>query len=106
MARGGTRNVRLMLTPRADTFIAEWKRKSGLDDPILDIGWGRWNHESDDHWMLGLHDRAKLGDDWPGWVGIAPEFVFVVINPSLFDRLEGCILDVGPDGSPRLDDAT
>src|SRR3977135_2631950 len=99
MYKGGSRNVRLMLTPLAQRYIDELKRNSDLEEPIVQIGWGRWNDESEDHWILGLNDRVRMGEDWPGWLGIAPEFQFVVINPTLFDRLDGCILDVNGRGS-------
>ena len=98
--------MRLMLTPRAEEYIKHFKRKSGLDDPIVGIGWGRWNHETEDHWMLGLYERSTVGSDWPGWHAIAPEFDFVVINPALLNRLEGRVLDIA-EGKPKVsDDAT
>ena len=103
MYKGGCRNVRLMLTPRAQRYIEDWKQKSELEDPIVQIGWGRWNHESEDHWILGLNDKVRMGPDWPGWLGIAPEFQFVVINPMLFDRLDGCIMDIDSKGSTKVD---
>jgi len=100
----GFRHVRLMLTPRAEDYIDKLKQDTALNDPIVQIGWGRWDHETEDHWQLGLNERSNVSG--AAWHGIAPEFEFFVLHPALFDRLEGCILDI-TEGTPKVsDDAT
>jgi len=86
----GEFSVNLRLTDEAKQYLSELKSKSQLDNPIPGIGWGKWNHETEDHWMVSLYDR----DECAGWLCKAPEFEFVIINPNLIERLHDRVLDV------------
>jgi hypothetical protein len=95
----GERHLNLTLTPRAREWLETYKTKSGLKDPIPNIQWSRVRGESEEQLMLGLYERGNVRE---GWLGIADDFRFVVIQEWLFDRLDGKTLDVVYDTEGRL----
>ena len=48
--------------------------------------------------MIGLYERDRVRE---GWLGIAGDFSFVVIQERLFDQLEGKTLDAILDAEGR-----
>jgi len=86
----GEFKVNLRLTDEAKRYLADLISRSELENPILEIAWGKWNHETEYHWLIGLHDREECG----GWLCRAPEFEFVIIHPSLAERLNDRLLDI------------
>ena len=87
----GERHVNLSVTDRAKTWIDRFKAQSGLRSPIVKLGWARWTDESADHWMIGLYDRNDVRE---GWLGIAPDLEFVVIQEWILDAVDNKTLDV------------
>ena len=86
----GEFQVNLRLSDEAKKYISGLKASSKIENPILGISCGRWNHETDDHWFIGLFDR----DECAGWLCKAPEFEFVIVNPDLIERLNDRVLDI------------
>ena len=93
----GEFNVDLQLTEDARRFISVMLEQTDIHDPILGIGWGRWNHEKEEHWLLGLYSRPKCS----GWLCKANGLEFVIVNPSLVERLHGRTLDIVKN-QPRI----
>jgi hypothetical protein len=86
----GEFRVNLHLADEARSFISDLLEGTDIPDPILGIGWGRWNDEKEDRWLLGLYSRARC----TGWLCTTKQFEFVVINPNLVERLDGRTLDI------------
>jgi len=82
--------VDLKLTDEARIFVSGLLDRTDIVDPIVGIGWGRWNHETEEHWLLGLYSREKCS----GWLCKGPALEFVIINPSLVERLQGRTLHI------------
>lgn len=95
MRKLGEFKVNLRLTEEAKRYVADLMAKSKLADPILGIAWGKWNHESEDHWFVGLYDREECA----GWLCRAPGFDFVVTHPILAERLNDRVLDIRDSGT-------
>jgi hypothetical protein len=90
MKKLGEFKVNLRLTDEAKRYLADLMRMSELENPILEISWGKWNHETEYRWLIGFHDRENCG----GWLCTAPEFEFLIIHPSLAERLNDRVLDI------------
>ena len=86
----GERKVNLLLTTRTQEFLDRFKAKSKLNSPILGIGWSRVSRETTERWTIGLYDRKDVRE---GWLGIAPEFEFIVIQDWILDELDNKTLD-------------
>jgi hypothetical protein len=86
----GERKINLQLTQRTREFLDRFKAKSKLDSPILGISWSRVSNESNERWTIGLYDRKDVRE---GWLGIAPEFEFIVIQEWVLDELDDKVLD-------------
>jgi len=95
----GKRHLALQLTSHARKWIDDYKAKSGLRDPIPTIHWSRVRGEAEEQLMIGLYEYDNVRE---GWLGIAEDFQFVVIQEWLFDRLEGKTLDLIHDAEGRL----
>lgn len=91
----GERKVNLQLTERAKQYVERYKASARLGSPILSIKWAKWSDEPAERWVIGFHDRNRLQE---GWLGITPEFEFVVIQEWILDSLDGKTLDVGENG--------
>ncbi|MEO8165889.1 MAG: hypothetical protein ABI619_10895 [Betaproteobacteria bacterium] len=91
----GERAVNLKLTDRARERISQWKASSKLQSPVLSIKWAKWNDEPSERWVIGFHERSRVQE---GWLGITPEFEFIVIQERVLDSLDGKTLDIGEDG--------
>jgi hypothetical protein len=86
----GEIEVDVRLTEGAKNYVSAWMEKSGLRNPILGISWGKWGHEAEFRWLLGLYDR----DTCAGWLCKAPEFEFVTVSDQFIGQLNGRVLDV------------
>jgi len=87
----GERKVNLQLTERAKEFIERYKAKTNLKSPILSIGWAKFNRETEERWYVGFQDRNDVRE---GWVGIAPDFEFVVVQEWILDQMDDRVLDI------------
>lgn len=94
----GERHLRLQLTDRARKWFDDYMSTSGLKDPIPCLQWSRVRGDSHEQLMIGLYERDRVRE---GWLGIAGEFRFVVIQEWLFDQLEGKTLDAILDAEGR-----
>jgi hypothetical protein len=94
----GERHLQLQLTDRARKWFDEYMSSSGLSNPIPMLQWSRVRGESDEQLMIGLYERDRVRE---GWLGIAGDFSFVVIQEWLLDRLEGKTLDAILDAEGR-----
>jgi hypothetical protein len=90
----GEQKVNLRVTDRTRAFLDRFKARSRLDDPVLGISWGRVGHETDERWTIGLYDRKDLRE---GWLGIAPDFDFVVVQDWALKALDDKVLDFDED---------
>lgn len=90
----GERKVNLQLSGRAREFIERYKAVSGLRSPILGLTWGRFSEESEERWSIGFYDRKDVRE---GWLGITPEFEFVVIQEWILDAVQNRVMDVDGD---------
>ena len=69
--------------------------KAQLRSPIFGVLWvGKYDYPRG-KWISGLYDRA---DDIPGWLGIAPEFEFVVVQEWVLDKVDNKVLDIDDKG--------
>src|SRR5258706_13269742 len=90
MKKLGEFKVNLRLTVEAKLYVADLMANSKLTNAILGIAWGKWNHETEQHWLIGLYDREECS----GWLCRTPEFDFVIAHPSLAERLNDRVLDI------------
>lgn len=90
----GERKVNLQLTERAREFIERYKATCGLRSPILGLTWGRFSKEPEERWSIGFYDRKDLRE---GWLGITPEFEFVVIQEWVLNAVDNRVMDVDGD---------
>ena len=90
----GERKVNLQLTERTREFLNRFKAKSKLSSPILGIAWSQVSRETTERWTIGLYDRKDVRE---GWLGIAPEFEFVVIQDWILGELDNKTLDFDDD---------
>ena len=90
----GERQINLQLTERANDFIERNKVKSGLQSPILGLGWGTFSKESEERWSIGFYGRKDVRE---GWLGITPTFEFVVIQEWILDAVDNRIMDIDHD---------
>lgn len=86
----GERQVNLQITDRTRASLTRLIARSKLAEPILSISKGRFNDEAEERWSLGLYDRKGLRE---GWIGISPEFEFVVIQEWVLEALDNQLLD-------------
>jgi hypothetical protein len=68
--------------------------KSNLRSPVLSIGWSRFNQEPGERWFVGFYDRKDVRE---GWLGVAPEFEFVVIQEWILDAVDNRVMDIDDD---------
>ena len=94
----GERHLTVHLTDQAREWIEQFKAKSGLRKPIPSFQWSRVRGEPKEKLMIGLYEMDNVQE---GWLGIAGEFQFVVIQEWLFDRLDGKTIDVVLDADGR-----
>jgi hypothetical protein len=86
----GEFKVNLRLTDEAKRYIADLISHSKLASPILGIAWGKWDHETEHHWLIGLYDREECA----GWLCRSAELDFVITHPGLVERLNDRVLDI------------
>jgi hypothetical protein len=90
----GQQEVDLRLTERARQWIRDYIAHSALQAPIVGILFGH-AEGGVDRLTIGLYDQGQLQE---GWLAIAPELRFVVIQDWLLDRLDGSLLDIDERG--------
>ena len=95
----GERHLSLQITDRARTWINDYTQRAGLRDPIPLFQWSRIRGEDNEQLMIGVYERGNVRE---GWLGIAGDFQFVVIQEWLFDRLDGKTLDAILDAEGRI----
>jgi len=87
----GERKVDLHVTERAKVVLERWAKDSKLQAPILGISWGIVKGHQHYKWRLGFYERKDVSE---GWLGIAPDFEFIVIQEWVFDKIDKKILDI------------
>lgn len=95
----GEQHLDLTLTERAKEWIKNYKSTSALQDPIVGISWSQVRGEPHHKWMIGLYERAQINE---GWLGIAQDFEFIILQDENFERLNHTILDITYDQSGLL----
>lgn len=90
----GERRINLQLSVRAKDFIDRFKAKSNLSKPILALTWSGRSGQTEERWTIGLYDLPEVRE---GWLGVAPEFEFVVIQDWIFDKIDNKVLDFDED---------
>ena len=93
----GKKNVALTMTERAREIVDAWGKSSKLNSPVIGIAWGRSSGASDDKFDLGFYEHANM-PMIEGWLGIAPEFEFIVIQEWVLDALDNKTLDIDDHG--------
>ena len=87
----GERRVDLQVTKRAKTVLDRWANASKLHSPILGIQWSLVKGHKYHKWGVGFYERHDVSE---GWLGIAPEFEFIVIQEWILDKVDKKILDI------------
>lgn len=95
----GKQHVDITLTERAKEWIESYKLTSGLHNPIVSIYWARVRGEPEHKWRIGLYERAEINE---GWLGIAQDFQFIVLQDENFERLNHKVLDITYDPNNLL----
>jgi|JI10StandDraft_1071094.scaffolds.fasta_scaffold161572_3 hypothetical protein len=87
----GERKINLHVTERAQAVITRWSKASKLPSPILGIKWSLVRGHRRHKWGIGFYERSEV---YEGWLGIAPDFEFIVVQEWLFDRIDNATLDI------------
>lgn len=95
----GEQHVDIKLTERAKEWIENYKSTSGLRDPIAGISWSRVRGEPHHKWMIGLYERSHINE---GWLGIAKDFQFIILQNEIIERLNHKVLDITYDQNNLL----
>jgi len=86
----GERKVNLQLSKRTQAYLERFKANSKLSDPVLGLAWAGIPGETEERWTIGLYDRKDIRE---GWMGITPEFDFIVIQEWVLDQVDNKVLD-------------
>ena len=87
----GERKIDLQVTERAQDVLDKQAEDTELSCPILGITWGKTGGHRYYKLDLGFFDGTEINE---GWLGIAPDFDFIVIQEWILDRIDGKILDI------------
>jgi hypothetical protein len=99
----GERRVNLQLTERAAAAIERFLADAPVQHPLLSIWWARHGETEAERFSFGVYERADFRE---GWLGIAPQLQFAVIQDWLLDDLNDKVLDYDErDGKITLTEA-
>jgi hypothetical protein len=96
----GERKVNLTLTTRAKKYIEQMKAEGPFATPVLGISWSRVSDQQHEKWVIGLYEREDMRE---GWMGVAPEFDFIVIQEWILEAVNNKVLDVSEAGQVTID---
>ena len=60
---------------------------------MVGISWVRPSGAPREGWGIGFYDRARI-DELPGWLFIAPEFEFWVVQEWILYKFDNKVLDI------------
>jgi hypothetical protein len=85
----GRRSVSVEFTKRAEEGIARMLSEAPVKQPLLGIQWASTG--KDEKWILGVYERENFRE---GWIGVAGDLEFAVIQEWVLDMLENATVDL------------
>lgn len=87
-------NIKFRLTSRSKIALQQWMRSSSVKNPVPGLTWSQ-NPESRAYdWVVGLHERDKIPDNFPGhWIERGGLAFFVPQGDYAIGMLKGKVLD-------------
>lgn len=88
-------DIPFSVTERAKNSLSEWITNSGMKEPVSGIVWVEDPDLEKEGWLVGLYERDKITDEFPGYFLRVSEIeLFLPQGKYASDMLSGKVLDL------------